>query len=49
MGKHELSKVDYWKQYVKTQDDVVKYYKLYYPEYPEELTIALATRLETLR
>lgn len=46
--KKGLSSEDYWKTMVKTREDVVKFYQLYHPEYPEELAMAISFRLEKL-
>ena len=43
-----LSKKQYWEQKVRTKDDVVRYYQLYHPEYPELLARAIAEGFERL-
>lgn len=37
---------DYWNMYVKSRDDVVNFYKLYYPCLPDCLVLALAEKIE---
>jgi hypothetical protein len=43
-----LSKEDYWDQRVHCHEDVLKYYALYYPAYPEVLAKALANKLTAM-
>ncbi len=43
-----MSKEQYWSEFVRTKDDVIRYYEMYHPDYPKELNIAIATRLENL-
>ena len=35
------SKDKYWKEFVHTQEDVVEFYRKYYPEFPEQLCMAM--------
>lgn len=43
-----MPKEQFWREHVRTREDVAKYYEIYYPEYPTELTVAIANRLENL-
>lgn len=43
-----MPKAKYWNDNVKTKEDVIRFYEIYYPEYPQELIIAIANRLENL-
>lgn len=38
----DMARDEYWKKYVKGPEDVVQFYKLYYPQLPDVLVQALA-------
>lgn len=40
-----LTKNEYWERYVKSQEDIVRFYQLYYPDYPEILAKSIAARI----
>ena len=43
--KQGLSEEDYWTRYVRSEADIVTFYQLYHPEYPELLAKAIAIRV----
>ena len=45
----EGSKEQYWKKNVRSEEDVVKFYSIYYPHYPEQLCRAIALRMTELK
>ena len=46
IAKQGMTADKWWTTYVRSQQDVVRYYQLYQPEYPEILVKAIALRLD---
>lgn len=38
----------YWKENVKSRNDVVEFYKTFYPQYPDQLSMAIADHFEQM-
>ena len=41
-----LTRAKYWQTKVKNKEDVARYYRLYYPEYPDILVNSIAAKVE---
>jgi hypothetical protein len=40
-----LSQQEWWAANVRSEEDIVKFYKLYYPDYPDILCVSIAKRI----
>ena len=43
-----MNQTDYWKANVKSKEAARLFFSLYYPQYPEQLCDAIATRIDNL-
>lgn len=44
----EISQQQYWTERVRTKSDVAAFYKIYYPHFPEVLSLSIADYFEKI-
>jgi len=47
-AKEGLSQTEYWAKNVRSKADIVRFYELYYPNYPDCLAKAIAERVSSI-
>jgi hypothetical protein len=45
LAKEGLTQNEYWIKFVKSEADIVRFYEIYYPQYPDCIAKSIAARV----